>query len=110
MADKKNHDEQLERIMNQLADSVLELSDEAILAEISETGADPHEEAERTRFALRQASMALEAVNKRLRELGHSVNPKDWRHGERGYNNSCQNCGLSVSFTTATNEMWGNAL
>ena len=59
MADKKNHDEQLERIMNQLADSVLELSDEEILAEIIETGADPQEEAERTRFALRQAFFYL---------------------------------------------------
>ena len=34
----------------------------AILAEIIETGADPQEEAERTRFALRQASKALEAA------------------------------------------------
>jgi len=110
MADKKNHDEQLERIMNQLADSVLELSDEEILAEIIETGADPQEEAERTRFALRQASKALEAVNKRLWDLGHSVNPKYWQRVERGYNNSCRDCGLSVNFTTATNEMWGNAL
>jgi len=110
MTDRINHVEKLERIAEQLADSVLELSDEAILAEISETGADPHEEAERTRFALRQASKALEAVNKRLWELGHTVNPKYWQRGERGYNNSCRDCGLSVSFTTATNEMWGNAL
>jgi hypothetical protein len=109
MADKKNYDE-LERIMNQLADSVLELSDEAILAEISATGADPQEKAERTHFILRQSSKALEAVNKRLWNLGHSLNPKGWWHEERGYSNSCRDCGLSVSFTTATNEIWGNAL
>ena len=36
MADKKTHDERLERLMNQLAESVLGLSDEAILAETSE--------------------------------------------------------------------------
>src|ERR1700704_1396710 len=109
MADKKNRDE-VERIMNQLADSVLGLSDEAILAEISATGADPQEKAERTRFMLRQSSKALEAVNKRLWNLGHSLNPKGWWDEERGYSNSCRDCGLSVSFTTATNEIWGNAL
>jgi hypothetical protein len=109
MVDKKNYDE-LERIMNRLGDSVLELSDESILAEIRATGADPQEKAERTRFTLRQSSKALKAVNKRLWNLGHSLNPKGWWHEERGYSNSCRDCGLSVSFTTATNEIWGNAL
>lgn len=110
MTDKKNHDERLERIMNQLADSVLELSDEAILAEISETGADPQEKAERTHFILRQSSKTWEAVNRRLWNLGHSLNPKGWQHGEQGYNNKCRDCGLSVGFTTASNEIWGSAL
>jgi hypothetical protein len=82
----------------------------SILAEISETGADPQDKAERSRFMLRQSSKTLEAVNKRLWNLGHSLNPKGWQHGESGYNNRCPDCGLSVSFTTATNEMWGNAL
>jgi hypothetical protein len=45
MTDKKTHDERLERLMNQLADSVLMLSDEAVLAETSEVGADPEQEA-----------------------------------------------------------------
>src|SRR5712671_3570880 len=107
MADKNNHDERLERIMNRLADSVLELSDEVILAEISETGADPQKKAERTRSVLRQSSKTLEAVSKRVWNLGHSLNPKDWRHGERGYSNVCRDCGLSASFTTASNETWG---
>ena len=74
MADKKNHDERLERLMNQLAESVLGLSDEAILAETSEAGADPEQEAERTRLVLRQASKALDNVNKRLSNLGHTIN------------------------------------
>jgi hypothetical protein len=110
MEGKKNYDEQLENIMNQLTDSVLELSEEAILAETRESGADPQEEAERTHAVLRQASKALEAVNKRLWILGHTVNPKYWQQGKRGYHNNCRHCGLSVNFTIAGNEMWGDAL
>jgi len=109
MADNKNHDEQLKNIMNRVADSVLELSDEEILAETRESGADPQEEAERTHIVLRQASKALEAVNKRLWSLGHAVNPKYWRHGERGYHNNCRDCDLSVNFAAA-GEIWGDAL
>jgi hypothetical protein len=109
MADNKNHDEQLKRIMNRLADSVLELSDEEILAETRGSGADPQEEAERTRALLRQALNALEAVNKRLWSLGHSVDPKYWQHGERGYHNNCRDCGLSVNFAVA-GQIWGDAL
>jgi len=65
MTDKINHAEKLERIMEQLADSLLELSDEAILAEITESGADPQQEAERTRLVLRQALKALDNAKKR---------------------------------------------
>jgi hypothetical protein len=56
MADKKNHDERLERLMNQLAESMLGLSDEAIVAETIEAGGDTEQEAECTRLVLRQAS------------------------------------------------------
>jgi hypothetical protein len=38
--------------MDRLAESVLGLSDEAILAETSEAGADPQREAERRRLVL----------------------------------------------------------
>ena len=96
--------------MNQLAESVLGLSDEAILAETSEAGADPQQEAERTRSVLRQASKALDNVNKRLSNLGHTINSNDWRPGQWGYHNNCLTCGSSVSFTTATGEMQGEAL
>jgi hypothetical protein len=109
MADNKNHNEQLKRIMNGLADSVLELSDEEILAETRGSGADPHEEAERTHAVLRQALEALEAVNNHLWSLGHAVDPKYWQHGERGYHNNCRDCGLSVNFTVA-GEIWGDVL
>jgi hypothetical protein len=110
MADKNNHDERLERLMNQLAESVLGLSDEAILAETSEAGADPEQEAERTRLVLRQASKAFDDVNNRVSNLGHAINSNDWRPGQWGYHNNCLNCGSSVSFTTETGEMQGEAL
>lgn len=96
--------------MNQLAESVLGLSDEAILAETSEAGADPEQEAGRTRVVLRHASKAFDNVSNRLSNLGHAINSNDWRRGQWGYHNNCLNCGSSVSFTTATGEMQGEAL
>jgi hypothetical protein len=50
--------EYLEKLMNQLADSVLGLSDDATLDETRETGDDPDEEAERTRSVLLRVSKA----------------------------------------------------
>jgi hypothetical protein len=110
MADMQNHNERLERLMNQLAESVLGLSDEAILAETHEAGSDPEQEAERTRLVLRQASKIIDDVNNRLLNLGHAINSNDWRYGQWDYHNNCLNCGSSVSFTTATGEMRGEAL
>ena len=110
MADKKHHVERLERLMNQLAESALGLSDDAILIETTEAGADPEQEAERTRLILRQASKAFDNVNNRLSNLGHAINSSDWQGGQWGYHNNCLNCGSSVSFTTATGEMRGEAL
>jgi hypothetical protein len=110
MADKTNHDERLERLMNRLAESVLGLSDEAILAEISEVETDSLQEAEHTRIVLRQASKALDNVNKRLSDLGHTINSNDWYRGYWGYHNICVTCGSFLSFTTATGEMRGAAL
>jgi hypothetical protein len=110
MGDKANPDERLERMMNRLADSVLALPDEAILAEVSEAGVDPDEEAERTRIVLREAMQTLENVNSHLSNLGHTVNPNGWYRGRSGYHNACVNCGSFVSFTTATGEMRGEAL
>jgi len=110
MTGKKNQDERLERLMNQLAESVLGLSDEAILAETSEAGADPEQEAERTRSVLRHASRALDNVNQRLSDLGHTINSNHWWRGQGGYHNICQTCGSFVTFTTATGEMRGDAL
>jgi hypothetical protein len=95
--------------MNQLAESVLGLSDAAI-AETSEDGADPQREAERTRLVLRRASKALDNVNQRLSILGHTIDSNYWWRGQWGYHNKCLDCGSLVSFTTATGEMQGEAL
>jgi hypothetical protein len=110
MADKKNHADGLERVMNQLADSVLGLSDDAILAEAIESGVDTAREAEQSRRVLREASKAMETLNTRLANLGHTINSTSWQRGQWGYHNECLNCGASVSFTVATGEMQGRAL
>ncbi len=110
MVSKNNHDDHLEKIMNRLADSVLGLSDEGILAETTEAGGDLQREAERTRSVFRQVLKTLDTVNKRLINLGHTINSNDWYRGHRGYHNTCQTCGSFVSFTPATGEMRGEAL
>jgi hypothetical protein len=56
MTDRKNYDEQLSAIMNGAADSILELSEEELIAEEREAGIDPNKEAERIRDVLRRAS------------------------------------------------------
>jgi hypothetical protein len=63
MTNRIDHAEKLDRIMDQLADSVLDLSDEALLAEITESGVDPHEEAERVRLLLRRSLERRKPVN-----------------------------------------------
>jgi hypothetical protein len=110
MTDKKDYGNHLEKLMNQLADSVLGLSDEAICAETSEVGADPEQEGERTRLVLRQASRILDNANNRVSNLGHTINSNDWVQGKWGYRNQCIDCGSFVSFTTATGEVRGDAL
>ena len=109
MADEKNPDTRLERIINPLAESVLRLSDEAIRAETCAVGADPQLEADRTRLVLRQASRALDIVNERLSNLDHTINSKTWCRGRSGYHNTCVTCGSFVSLTTA-GKMRGDAL
>ncbi len=109
MAYETSHDGQ-QRIMNHLAHSVFELSDEEILAEVRESGVDPQEEADRTSFVLRRAADTWESENERLSNLGHTINPNYWRCVEGIYHNYCLSCGSLVSFTTAAGEMQGEAL
>ena len=81
MTDRINHVEKLERIMEQLAESVLELSDEALLAEITESGGDPQQEAERTRSLLRHAARPQE-VDQRLSNVGDTTDSHCCRTGK----------------------------
>jgi hypothetical protein len=110
MAYREGYSKRLERIMNQLSDSVLGLSDEAIVAEVSEAGADPEKEAERTRGVLLNACEILDKLSGRLSTLGHTIDSSNWQRGPLGYHNSCLNCGSSVSFTIATAETRGSAI
>jgi hypothetical protein len=73
MTDRINPVEKLERIMEQLAESVLELSDEALLAEITESGSDPQQEAELTRSLLRHDAGPQE-VGQRLSNVSETTN------------------------------------
>jgi hypothetical protein len=109
MAYKTSHDGQ-ERIMHYLADSVFELSDEEILAEVQSSGIDPQKEADHTTCVLGQAVNTWESENERLSNLGHTINPNDWRCVEGIYWNYCPSCGSLVSFSTTTQRMEGNAL
>ena len=110
MRHKENYSERLERVMNQLADSTLGLSDDDIVAEVSAAGFDPEQEAKRVRNVLEKPLQALEKVNLCLSNLGHTINPSNWQCGPLAYHNTCPHCGLSVSFTIATAEIRGSAV
>ena len=67
MTDVKNATERLEEVMNRLADSVLELSEEEVLAEEIEAGADPTEGAAYVLAVLLNSKKPERAPNSRLR-------------------------------------------
>ena len=111
MADKKkSHEEILERVMSHLADSVLALPDESILAEAVEHGADLYKDAEHVRLVLSEASQVLEDITRRLSNMGHAINSNYWHCDNQRFHTKCLNCGSSVSFTMATREAQGGAL
>ncbi len=105
MAIKRKHGEQLDAAMKALADSVLDLSDEEIVRETRESGIDPQEEAEWTRGTLLFTLQQAEALQKRLWEMGHTINPNAWKRGDWGYDNKCVNCGMTVTLATRGNEI-----
>src|SRR5438045_8532563 len=76
MENKRDHDRQLEKLMNDLADSVRELADEEVLSEAREVGADPQQQAETTRAVLQQASKTVEDANRSSSNLPHTAEPK----------------------------------
>ncbi len=61
MKDEKKRNERMQELYNELADSILELSDETIIAKVSETGIDPDDEAESVRLALRESLRQFDA-------------------------------------------------
>jgi len=107
MTDNKRDSEELENILEGLADSVLELSDEEILDEVRKSGTDPEEYAQRTRDVLRLALPKFDRVNRHLQHLGHAI--MDWQAQEESYEGRCKKCGLSVSFSATSNEIRGEA-
>ncbi len=107
MADERG-DEGLERAMNELSESVLRLASEDILAESIEAGSNPQELAERTRLVLQKTAQRFESLNRRISDLGHTVNPKTWRGGREGYQNRCLNCGATLTFALAGGEVRGS--
>jgi hypothetical protein len=110
MSFKERYNQGIERIMNQLCGSVLGLSDDNVVAEVSEAGHDPRQEARQVRDLLQKSLQALDKVNMCLSNLGHTINPSDWHCGSLAYHNTCLRCGLSVSFTIATAEIRGSAV
>lgn len=110
MRAKKRSGEPLERVMNQLSESVLGLSDDEILAEVSATGCDPQLEAARVGRVLEKPPQVLENVSLCLSNLGHAINPSQWYCGPLAYHNTCVRCGLSVSLTIASGEIRGSAV
>lgn len=110
MGQKEKYSERIERVMNQLSESVLGLSDDDIFAEVIESGHDPEQEGRRVRNVLQKPLQALEKVNLCLSNLGHAINPSNWQCGPLAYHNTCLHCGLSVSFTIATAEIRGSAV
>ncbi|MGE5736728.1 MAG: hypothetical protein ACM34E_16670 [Acidobacteriota bacterium] len=108
MADNTSYDQQLQRVMNQLAESVLECSDEEILSESEGTAI---KEVEHTRGVLHDVTKLLDAVNRRLLGLGHTISPQRWQdHGERGYRNHCLTCGLPVRLMSLSGDIAGQAM
>jgi len=109
MGFKTGH-EGLQSIMNRLADSIFELSDEEIVAEVREARADPQEAADRTRSALQKGADTWEFEHERLAELGHTINQNHWRLIDGTHHNYCLACGLAVSFMASNREMGGEAM
>ena len=110
MAWERNGKDHVELAMNQLAESVLGISDEDVLAEVADAGFEARVNAERVRTLLADALQALESMELRLWSLGHTINSKSWQSGRGGYRNRCVSCGLAVSLKVATGEIDGSAV
>jgi hypothetical protein len=110
MESENKSSERIERVMNQLSESVLGLSDDDIVAEVTAAGHDPEQEAKRVRNVLQKPLQAFEKVNLCLSNLGHTISASNWQSGPLAYHNTCLHCGLPVSVTVATAEIQGSAV
>ena len=110
MGPKKNYSERIEKVITQLSESVLALSDDDFLAEVTAAGRHPEPEAKRVRNVLQKSLQALDNTNLCLSNLGHAINPSNWQCGPLAYHNTCLHCGLSVSITIASGEIRGSAV
>ena len=68
MGDKENHVARMQELYNRLADSVMELSDDAVIDESSAKGTNPLDEAEHVRLVLRQSSKGTDVERFRATE------------------------------------------
>jgi hypothetical protein len=107
MTHNRHRNDILERIADELADSVFSRSDDAFLVE---AGTVTQEEAERTRMVLSEALRKLESVDRHLSTLGHKIDPDKWQREWFGYSNTCSTCGSHANFDRRTGEMRGDAL
>lgn len=81
MGDKKNDVARMQELYNRLADSVMELSDEAIIAESSETDTNPLDEAEHVRLVLRQSSKGTDVVERFRATAACSIRKREASNG-----------------------------
>lgn len=110
MRSKKSYNERIENVLTELSQSLLRLSDDDIVAEVSAVSQDPTEEAKRVRNVLQKPLQILENANLCLANLGHSIDRSNWHCGPMAYHNTCVHCGLSVSIAIATAEIRGSAV
>jgi hypothetical protein len=109
MRDNKNDDVRMERVMNQVADSALALSDASILTELGDDRGNSNNQTEGVRKILYGACRSWGSMNRRLSSLGHMIDLSDWRYMGDDYTNRCVTCGSPVVFSIGTGEIRGAA-
>jgi len=110
MRSKNSCSERLARVIEQVSESVLGLSDNDVVAEVVAAGHDAQQESKRVHCVLQKPLQVVESVNLCLSNLGHSIDASKWQCGLLAYHNNCLLCGLAVSFTIATGEIGGAAV
>ena len=81
MGDEKNRDDRVQELYNRLADSVLELSDEAVIAEVSETDSNPQEHVQLVRITLKEACKHFDLIERRRTTEPCSIRKREASNG-----------------------------